>query len=105
MGGFPERRFQNQMSEQYFRKKTSLLDRFKSLPAGVLMRSGAAMGGVADDLVSGLAASGKVLGNYFDTQTPEAQASSSMIEMYKDLMDAESKKALAQNRASKVSKH
>ena len=67
---FPERRYQNQMSE-HTRKKTSLLDRFKNLPAGVLMRSGAAMGG-ADDLVSGLAASGKVLGNYFDTQTPEA---------------------------------
>jgi len=100
IGDFPGRN-QNEMSEQT-RKKTSLLDRFKSLPAGVLMRSGAAMGG-ADDLVSGLAASGKVLGNYFDTQTPEAKQAR-MLEMYKDLMDAESKKALAQSRINKRSK-
>ena len=59
--------------------------------------------GGADDLVSGLVASGKVLGNYFDTQTPEAKQARA-LEMYKQLMDAESKKALAQNRANKVSK-
>ena len=98
MGGIPG---QNQMSEQT-RKKASLLDRFRSIPGNVHMRSGAAMLG-ADDLQSGLAASMDVLSDYADTQTPQAKQAR-MLDLYKTLTDIESKKALAENRKNKKSK-
>ena len=100
IGDFPGRN-QNQMSENT-RKKTSLLDRFRSIPGHIHMKSGAAMLG-ADDFPSGLAAMADVDADYQATQTPEAKQAR-MIEMYKNLMDAESKKSLALNRASKKSK-
>lgn len=54
------------------RKKAGLFEKFRSLPADVLMRAGAATMG-ASNLPSALGAAGDVYGDYFATQSPEAK--------------------------------
>ncbi len=84
------------------RKKASLFERFKSLPAGVRMRAGSAMLG-ADDFTSGMSEAGKVFADYQDTQTPEAKFKSA-LDLYEQVNDINYKNIQARAKEEKSKK-